>query len=201
MLKQTISRSLMTVAIPAMVAAGAAQAGGLSEPVAEPAPAPAPVMPAPMATGADWTGFYVGGNLGYADLESDGLPEDFSGLTYGVHAGYLYDFGRAVLGGELEYDASNIDEEDVELDSIARAKLRVGYDAGAFMPYLVGGVARATVSDTEDDGAFGGVGIDYAFSDSLRMGAEILQHEFDDFDGSGDDVSATTASARVSFRF
>jgi len=35
----------------------------------------------------------------------------------------------------------------------------------------------------------------------MRFGAEVLQHQFDDFDGSGNDIDATTLAARVSFNF
>lgn len=203
-----MNRRLAAVAIPAMLAAGAAQAGGLAEAVVEPAPAPAPVMAAPApARGNDWTGFYVGGQLGYGLLSSDSLTEDLDGATYGVHAGYLYDLGSWVLGGEVDYDLTSIEDADAELtvDSIARAKLRVGYDAGVWMPYVTGGVAQVSVTDAgaeaSDTGAFGGLGIDYMYSDSIRIGAEILQHQFDDFDGGGVDFDATTASARVSFQF
>ena len=193
-------------ALPLALMAGAASAGGLSEPV-NPAPVtvPAPVVAAPVY-GNDWTGFYAGGQLGYGNLQSDGFDEDIDGATYGVHAGYLYDFGSLVVGGEIDYDATNIEDEvaDVTLDSVARAKLKVGYDAGSFLPYLTGGVAQASVSgatELEDTGTFAGLGMDYAVTDSIRVGAEVLQHSFEDFDDSGLDIDATTASARISFSF
>ncbi|WP_333715108.1 outer membrane protein [Yoonia sp.] len=208
MLSKTFKRGLMTAAVPALMLGGMAQAGGLAETIVEPAPMPAPVAPAPIAMGADWTGFYAGGQLGYGNLQSDAFSEDATGALYGVHAGYLYDFGSVVAGAEVDYDLSNIEaasEGTITLDSVARAKLRLGYDAGAFMPYLVGGVALATTGDAldgEGTGTFGGLGIDYQFSPTIRIGAEVLQHQFEDFDDiDGLDIDATTASARVSFQF
>ncbi|WP_411890426.1 outer membrane protein [Yoonia sp. SDW83-1] len=203
----TTARSSM-FALPLILAGGMAAAGGLAEPVAPPAPvAPPPVVVAPSA---DWTGFYAGGQLGFGQIESDALADDESGAVYGVHAGYLYDLGSVVLGAEVDYDASNIEGEaaaapvDVELDSVARLKFLAGYDAGQFMPYLTAGVARATVSvdgdDDDDDGRFVGLGLAYQLSDSLRVGGEVLRHQFEDF-GGGDDIDATTATARVSFQF
>jgi hypothetical protein len=157
----------------------------------------------------DWTGFYVGGQLGYGKVTADALDDDATGATYGVHAGYLYDLGSIVLGGELDYDATSIEgtvsAADIAVDSVARAKLRVGYDAGDWMPYLTVGGARAMTSgavDGEGDGTFAGLGLDYRLSDSLRVGAEVLQHQFDDFnDTDGLDLDATTAALRVSFQF
>lgn len=194
------------LAAPLIAAAGIASAGGLTEPVTAPAPIPVAPTPVPVAPISDWTGFYAGGQLGYGQLDSDALTEDPDGLLYGAHAGYLYDFGSWVIGGELDIDGTEIEDEtaDVALDTVARAKLRVGYDAGNWLPYVTGGIAQATTSgslDADDTGSFGGVGLEYRVSDSMRVGGEILQHQFDDFDDTGIDIDATTATARVSFQF
>lgn len=203
----TLKNTLRTaaIALPVTFFGVAAQAGGLSEPVAEPvfvAPTPAPVM---VASGRDWTGFYAGGSLGYADLEGDDLGDDFSGLVYGGHAGYNYDFGSYVIGAELEGTFGDIDDgAGIDFENVLRAKVRAGYDAGAFLPYVTAGYAQATVSadgtDIDDDGYFYGAGVDYAFTDNITVGAEVLQHEFEDFND-GSDVSALTGGLRVSYNF
>ncbi|MEJ6401739.1 outer membrane protein [Yoonia sp. 2307UL14-13] len=203
------------VALPLAVFGGMATAGGLAEPVAAPVPvAPPPVVP----VGTDWTGFYAGGQLGFGSVEAeddagdDPITGDETGLLYGVHAGYLYDFGNLVLGGELDYDLSNIepevgDDANFEVDSVARAKVLLGYDAGQFLPYVTGGVAQLTTTsddvdalDTDNDGTFAGIGAKYLLSDSIMLGGEVLQHQFDDY-VDGTDVEATTATLRASFRF
>ncbi|SFS12459.1 outer membrane protein [Yoonia litorea] len=193
------------LAIPLVLSASVASAGGMAEPVVVPEPVAVPVA-APLPTGSDWTGFYAGAQLGYGQLKSDGLSTDPDGLMYGVHAGYLYDLGTWVVGGEIDYDISDIEEEgdDVALDSVLRGKVRVGYDAGDWLPYLTAGVASATTSgalDASDTGAFGGLGLDYRVSDSIRVGAEVLQHSFPEFDNNDFDIDATTAALRVSFEF
>ncbi|WP_375264035.1 outer membrane protein, partial [Palleronia sp.] len=134
-LGQSAMRSIfLTVTIASAFAGTSAVAGGIAEPVVEqpviiPAADPVPV--------SDWTGPYVGLQLGTGSVDSDGADEvDIS--TAGVQAGYLYDMGRFVLGGELDYANVNFDDDSTfDADgNIARLKLRAGYDAGRVLPYL-----------------------------------------------------------------
>ena len=189
-----------------------ALAGSLAEPIVAPAPAPVAIMPAQATSASDWTGGYVGGSLGYAQIAGSFNGADLfagspDGAAYGIHAGYNRDFGTVVVGGELQYEMTNVKEgaSFLEFDSIARAKVRVGYDAGQFMPYVTTGVARASVSNSsfagEDTGTFAGLGVDYRYTPSLTVGAEVLQNNFDDFNGTGVDLDATTAALRLSFNF
>ena len=179
--------------------AGAATAGNLAEPMVEPvmtAPVPAPNL------GGDWTGFYTGLQLGYADVDGDGALGDGDNGSYGFHAGYDYDFGRFVLGGELDYDKTDIDlSGGAEVDSVARAKIKGGYDLGNTLLYATGGYARADTSVGDEDGAFYGIGMNYKVTEQYTVGAELLQHEFDDVGNTGLDADATTFNIRGSYRF
>lgn len=213
-----------SVAAAALIAAAPAMAGGFTPTVAAPAPAapvlvqPTPIVPA--STGGDWTGFYVGGQFGYGNLTVDDNngatdDDDFDGATYGLHAGYMRDFGRFVLGAEIDFDGSQISvgEGDgaVDLDTVARAKLRAGYDAGRFLPYVTGGYARAMLSSDDDatdallddsyDGYFYGVGVAYQINDRFTTSAEVLRHNFEDTPLDGLDTDVTTISLRGSIRF
>ena len=199
-MRTTLLAGLATFAL-----AAPAFAGGMDEPIITPAPAP---MPAPMpVASSDWSGFYAGGSLGYGDVTGSAtLGDDVNGVTYGIHGGYLYDLGNYVVGGELEFEGGNITDDvaGLDVDSVARLKFRAGYDAGQWLPYVTIGAAQLTTSgaiDDNDTGAFYGIGADYQVSDRMRVGAEVLQHEFDNFAGSGIDVDATTLAARVSFQF
>ncbi|WP_138923148.1 outer membrane protein [Sulfitobacter sp. BSw21498] len=184
--------------------AGAAFAGSLSEPVIE------PVMTAPVAApnlGGDWTGFYTGLQLGYSEADTN-FGVDGDNGSYGFHAGYNYDFGRFVLGGELDYDKTDIDLDDAagvtqgSIDSVARAKIKGGYDLGNTLIYATGGYARADTSIGDEDGAFYGIGMDYKITEQYSVGAELLEHKFDDVGGvSGADADVTTFNVRGSYRF
>lgn len=182
----------------ATVMGSAAFAGNLVEPVVEPAPAPAPVV---VNEGGDWTGFYLGGQIGQLDADaSNGASGDDA--AYGIHGGYNYDFGRFVLGGELDYDATDLDlGGGATVDSVARAKLKAGYDFGRVLAYVTGGVAEADSSLGSETGDFYGVGVAYQVTDQWQVGGEVLEHNFDQFGTSGVGSDATSVSLRASFKF
>ncbi len=224
-----MATALLVVAVPAV-------AGGFAPVVTTPPPATPVVVAPPVAPSADWSGFYVGGQLGFGRTDMDisstigegsaGFGEG-SGALFGVHAGYMYDFGRVVAGAELDWDQAQIDLEGVEfaeeagelgsIDSIARAKLRLGYDAGRFLPYVTAGLARASFdfSDPEADAAlsdtgnghFFGIGAVYAVNDRFTIGIEALRHDFGDSpevrvaEPFEFDTEVTTISLRGSYRF
>ena len=226
----------------ALMAGGPAFAGGFAAPVVVAAPtAPVVVAPAPVVVATtDWSGGYVGAQLGFGRLSTDAtflegdeeIEEEFlegEGTLFGVHAGYLFDFGRFVAGAELDYDRTQMDfsfvengEEEEEnvggVDSIARAKLLLGFDAGRVLPYVTAGLARAEMSfedaeveaelDDTYNGRFIGIGAKYAVSENFMVGIEALRHNFDDTpafleDEGGSDFDSVidTVSVRASYRF
>lgn len=191
-----------------VLAGSTAFAGNLAEPVVM-APVPAPM--APMAPSANWTGFYAGGQYITGDVTISDDFDDFQVETdldgFGIHAGYLYDLGSFVVGGELDYDmteidASNLDgNSDVDTD-IMRVKAIAGYDLGNFLPYVTAGAAMIDIDDEADDTVgFYGIGGTYQFTDSFRVGGEFLRHDGDDFADSGNNLEADTFSLRASFSF
>tara|TARA_R110002051_G_scaffold40694_1_gene84598 strand:+ start:14158 stop:14748 length:591 start_codon:yes stop_codon:yes gene_type:complete len=181
--------------------ASTAFAGGLAEPVAT----PTPIVPAPVIAvqSNDWTGFYIGGSAGQATVSHSGNEDDAT--AYGVNVGYMRDLGSLVVGGELDYSRFNIDGTSDTYDAdMTRLKARVGYDAGVFLPYITAGGANLAMndgSDASDTGYFYGIGAEYAVNDNLRVGGEFLQHEFENFDDSGEDLSAKSLALRVSYKF
>ena len=178
--------------------ASTAIAGNLADPVVETVATP---VFEPAYAGGDWTGAYGGLNLGYGDVNGDG-GADGDDTTYGLHLGYDYDFGRYVVGGELEYDKTDIDLNGAaNADSVTRLKLRGGYDFGRTLVYATAGAAKLKTDIGDDTGEFIGVGVAYQVSERFTVGGELLEHRFDDIGGSGVDADATTFNLRGSFRF
>lgn len=181
--------------------AAPAFAGGLSAPVIEPAPL-APVVQ--VAPSRDWTGGYIGAQLGYADGDYGTLGDN--NVSYGVRGGYDWDFGNWVVGAGLDWDKTDIGlGAGTNIDSIARLKFRGGYDFGRTLVYATAGGARAEADiagvSRSDNGWFAGVGAEYAINDRWSVNGEVLKNQFDDFDNLGTDLKATTATVGVGFRF
>jgi outer membrane immunogenic protein len=200
-------RSSIALALALTAATGSVAAPAFAEETA-PAYAISPTATlSTMSVMGDWNGFYVGGMLGTMAVEgSSTIGEDVSGMDYGVQAGYLYDTGMAVLGAEIQYVGTDVTDDSIGLnvDSVLRGKLRAGYNAGFWQPYAVLGVAQLTTSGAIDDSGSGylyGIGADFMVRPNILAGVEALQHVFDDYAGSGIDVTATTLEARVSFKF
>ncbi|MBF9032350.1 outer membrane beta-barrel protein [Rhodobacterales bacterium HKCCE3408] len=199
-------RALILSSAAALGLAAPAMAGGMNAPAPE---MPVTVAPAPVSPSYDWTGFYVGGQLGFGDVNTDGAANvDGDGVLGGVHAGYNWDFGNVVLGAEVDYDTSDIELDGGAgtIDDVARARLRAGYDFGnGVLAYgaLGGAYAGATIGgvEQEDTGWLAGAGVAYDMGNNWVVGGDVTYHQFDDFDGTGVDVDVTTATARVSYRF
>jgi high affinity Mn2+ porin len=109
----------------------------------------------------DWTGFYIGGHVGYGGgsigpgtnpLPEQGVffPPSLTGLTGGYQAGYNRQFSNRVVLG-VEADASFTSPLDAPrstpapfnatLDYIGTVRGRIGYAFGPWMPYATGGFA------------------------------------------------------------
>lgn len=216
-----MKRLLTTATLTVFAGAGGAFAGSLAEPVVTP-----PVL-APEIVSADWTGAYAGIQLGYGNLnvanqidrdgdgDVDAADETFAfgggldgdGAIGGAHIGYMHDFGNFVAGGELDYNAANIDIGTIgELDSVALAKLKLGYDMGQTLVYGVLGAAKADINvggtDFSENGYVAGFGVDYLVSENVVLGGEVLYHDFgDDFDGLDLSADATTVQVKMSYKF
>jgi hypothetical protein len=161
------------------------------------------LVPAGGAMAEDWGGAYGGVQFGVLDGDVSGSSDgDGSGGIVGLHAGYDVDFGTFVLGAEIDLDFGGVDLGDAaEVDGISRLKLRAGADLGRTFVYGTAGLARADTSLGTGDGGFAGVGAGRRVGDRMTVGGEVLYQEFEDIDGSGADLGATTATARVTFSF
>lgn len=152
----------------------------------------------------EWTGFYGGVQLGFANVDSNVAGSD-EGVIGGLVAGYDYDLGTWVVGGGIDYDFTEIDAAGPggpELENVWRLKLRGGYKIGDGLLYGTTGYANAD-TDTlgSEDGYFIGAGYEQLITENFSLGGEVLYHEFDNFGGTATDVEATTVQVRATFRF
>ena len=198
-----LNRIFLTTALTSLIAAGAASAGGMSDPVVEtevPAPAPAPSY--------SWAGPSAGVQLGYGDVSTEGPALEGDDVLLGLRAYYDWQMDGVVYGVGLQYDTADIDLEGVAaIDGVLRLAGRVGADLGQNMIYGTAGYARVTTDEgTVDvgssDGYFVGAGYEVFVADDTTIGTELLYHRFDDFENVPSlEADATTLGVSVNFRF
>ncbi|MCP8884663.1 porin family protein [Devosia sp. XJ19-1] len=104
-----------------------------------------------------WSGFYAGINGGFAwgtTVNSPALPggtldNNAAGWGVGAQAGYNFDMGGLVLGGETDLQWSSIGyQEDIaggtfeaKTDLFGTLRARAGVPVGQVMPYATVGIA------------------------------------------------------------
>ncbi|WP_395664412.1 outer membrane protein [Methylocella sp.] len=161
-----LRRALLTTLAPlcagpfcaAALCVGAAQAADLPY-GSEPSYAPAPLF--------TWTGFYIGGQIGYAwgqdDINGWSPYYAFSGVSYspsgvvgGAHVGYNYQINRFVLGLEGDVEGSGLSKNyafggviygtSIPVQGGVRGRLGVSFDKALL--YVTGGAAFAGVDTT-----------------------------------------------------
>ncbi|MGD0185983.1 MAG: outer membrane protein [Roseiarcus sp.] len=146
-----------------------------------PAPVPPPVF--------NWTGFYIGGNIGgvwtqdgvvdldplnYGDIPGNSNTLGLSGLLGGVQAGYNYQVQSFVLGVEGDLDFSSAKGSfsnflhgepavhSASLPFFGDIRARVGVAFDRFLPYVTGGVVFANLNNSL---------VDYDYPFSLNRGS------------------------------
>lgn len=153
-------------------------------------------------TVANWTGLYIGGNIGYGwgklTFANGGMRP--SGINGGGQIGYNYQVDNFVLGIEGDFQGADhhdrstspIETEDMKFDWYATVRGRVGVAFGSFMPYVTGGVVFTqvklngvmplfdiTVSSSEGlTGYAVGAGVEYAISNNWSVKAEYMRLGF-----------------------
>lgn len=128
-------------------------------------------------TNYDWTGFYIGGTLGYGwhkaeHCDSSGLPAcepDYphytaKGSVGGLTLGYNVNYDRFIIGVEGDYSFANLKGslDDAfcggpcasEVTSSGTVRARLGYAFDRLLPYVTLGVALTSME------ASGGVNAD-----------------------------------------
>ncbi len=124
-------------------------------------PARTPIKAPVRAAIYNWTGFYVGGQVGYGQGslgpgtnpipdQAVFFPHSLTGMISGFQAGYNLQLpNRVVLGVEADVSfASPVDRPKLDLapfnstlEYAATARGRIGYAFGTILPYVTGGLA------------------------------------------------------------
>ena len=196
---------LVFATVAASLVAGTAFAGGYTAPVAN--PEPIVVAPVVVEDTSDWTGFYAGAQYGKGNFKlSLNDAEDENDMdAYGLHGGYLRDFGKFVLGGELDYNKLDIDNVDDKGD-LTRLRAKAGYDMGRFMPYVTLGAAKLSLDsngyDISETDVTYGIGGDFKVTDAFTVGAEYSKQDFSDVDDiDGLDLDTDMVQVRAAYHF
>lgn len=193
---------LRTVACAAILAAGVtgANAGGVRGSVKD--------YDRPFS----WTGFYIGAlasfNSGSSTHCDNGVcgpdfpTNKFEGGMAGITAGYNKQYGKVVVGIEVDWSWGDVSDSAgstgsfncgsgpciTELKSLGTVRARLGYAFDRVLPYVTAGVAFSDyhvgitpfVADHSVTSFTGGAGVEYAFSKSLTAKIEYLYVAGDD---------------------
>ncbi len=176
---------MTTLGLFALGAAGAAQAADIRIPHK---------APAYIQTFYNWTGFYLGGHLGYGSGDFSGTDTftgaitgsaNATGLIYGGQVGFNYQIGSWVFGiegdftfGDVKWDENflGLATAEIKIDQIYDVAGRIGYAFDRTLIYgKFGGawtqekynfnVLGGTATGTVNrSGWLAGVGIEYAFA-------------------------------------
>lgn len=160
----------------------------------EPVPYEAPVPPGRF----DWSGAYVGGNLGWGwgnFDNSNGPDTEGDGVQGGFHAGYNYLIAPdIVLGAEADFQFSDLDDTAIaggttvttSSDWNSSIRGRLGYAFDRFMIYGTGGLAIADVNfnangakdSTTAVGWTAGAGVEGALTNHVTARLEYVHQDF-----------------------
>lgn len=193
------------------LSAGMGGAWAADIPVETPPPVAEAYTPEPAFT---WTGFYLGGLVGYewADIETDAGDFDSDNFLGGVFVGYNFDMGNGlVLGveGDVTYHDQNGENDLVEFETDWNGTLRgrIGYAVDRFMIYGTGGLAVANAElsgggDSDSQTAVGwtaGAGVEMAVTDNVfgRVEYRYTDLSDDSYTVAGEDLDAGLTSHAV----
>lgn len=167
-----------------------------------------------------WSGYYVGSHFGlgsqnntltdrtanwWAVRRGDSFQINNAGIIGGVQVGYLHPFSSRLVGGfELAGSLGRLSEARVSpfypasdrhkamTSNRVDASLKLGYDAGVYLPYIrvgYGGAqfkykADSTILNTKLyrrewlSGFVLGAGLDYALTERVRLGLDYSYTHF-----------------------
>jgi outer membrane immunogenic protein len=182
----------------------------------------APAAPAAeLSSGTDWTGFYVGANIGYGagTIEVTNLPideEDVGGYFIGAQAGYNFQAGNLVFGIQSDLTVAGVENDEDPADTVdwfGSTTGRVGLALDSMLPYVKAGVAYAGGTGNNDGfedsassvGWTAGLGVEVTVADNISVFAEYDYYDFGtaefSFDGTDVDAETTLHTIKTGLNF
>lgn len=180
------------------VAAIAMMVGGSAAVRAADLPAPeVPMIAAAPPAIYDWTGFYIGANVGYGFGKFDGQSgarqagfkdKDFNGIAGGAQIGGNWQWDKFVAGLETDIQGTGFDSDNGKKFKpdggiFGTVRGRVGFAFDRFLVYGTGGFAysdiniKANGNNNDDDIKIGwtaGGGVEAAVTDNISVKVEYL---------------------------
>ena len=147
-------------------------------------------------TDTDLGGFFVGGVVGYDVVNVDtGTVEDDEGFIYGITAGYDVDAGPALVGVEVEWTGTSLDELVNERSDDFYAGVRGGLQVDSNdIVYLKAGYTNVSLTDESVEGVRIGAGLEHHFG-GFVVRAEYRYSNYDVTDFLGFDGNANRNQA------
>ena len=170
------------------------------------------------AESLDWTGVYAGAQFGTGDttITTDGPDGKFGHKGYGLHIGYMHDFGRIVAGADVTYNRLSVNASSGHGNN-EMFRLRGGYDLGHFMPYIAVGIGHLSAGNNgfSETGPALGIGVSLNAAKNVTVSIEYAQqkitHDYvrraivhghlGDFENVRSDYQTGLLQTRISYRF
>ena len=191
--------------------ASAAMAGPVEVP-----PPPPPVYVEPERCTLAFDCFYIGLEIGHSKVtgfghEDGDPPEDFdidASTVFGAFAGYNFQNGSMIYGGEVRYLHLDIDDPvtGFTMDSVLDLRARLGTALGEnFMLYGAVGFSTADATGAANIDMTGfnfGVGAEYNISESFFLGLDLTGRQLEGSTAGFDyEADVNTLTLRAGLRF
>jgi outer membrane immunogenic protein len=176
-----------------------------------------PLAPIAPAVGYTWSGAYLGLNLGHLWAETDSLATAPRGVAGGIQAGYNWQYGQFVVGGEADIQGSGADDRFAPYKFsnpwFGTVRARLGYAFNNVLLYATVGLAYgggrleiAGLSETDAHvGWSSGGGVEVGLTPNWSTKAEYvfigLSNNTYVLSGAGIGLDAHLARLGINYRF
>ncbi len=206
-----MKKTILAAGIAVAMAASAAIAADLPRGTYQ-----SPYVAAPVA-GYNWMGPYIGANLGYQWGTTTNNPTDPSGIAGGVQAGYNWQSGQFVVGGETDIQLSGSDDTFAPYKFsnpwFGTLRARAGIAMNNILFYGTAGLAyggvKGEISGLSESkthvGWTAGAGVEVGFTPAWSAKAEYLYVDLADrgysVTGTSNGVESSLLRLGLNYRF